>query len=167
MKRTILCTFFISLLFCSPFAYADTLIVPSQRIDGAFITMDYYIIQKGWGLADETLKIEELTIFKNKRYLTIFYVQGDKLAMVETFSSQFKTESGIKVGSHRQDVVKAYGGPIDEETYTYTCLDGKQRNLYCQLYIGDGIGFTYDPETHKVLSIIVFPSGKYIKNVRQ
>jgi hypothetical protein len=94
-------------------------------------------------------------------------VKQDKLAMVETFSSSFKTESGLKVGSHRQDVVNALGSPIDEENFSYICPDGKQRSLYCQIYAGDGIAFSYEPETHQVYSILVFISGNYIRGVHQ
>lgn len=161
---------FLLLFLCivSSYAGADALIVPGARIDGAFMDMDYYMIQRGWGSADEESAMgDEIKIYKNKRHSTIFYVQGSKLAMVETFSSQFKTEAGIKVGSHRQDVVNAYGSPIDEEHYTFTCLDGKQRTLYCQFYKGDGIGFSYDPETHKVYSIIIFRPGRYLEGMRQ
>jgi len=149
-------------------AAADTLIIPGQRINAAFINMDYYIIQKGWGAADEKLELaDDLVIYKNKRYLTFFYVKDGKLAMVETFSPGFKTESGIKIGSHRQEVMNSYGSPIDEENLTFTCPDGKVRSLYCQIYAQIGIGFSYDFQTHTVYSIIVFPPGNYLRGVHQ
>ncbi len=143
--------------------WADNLIEPGVRIDGTYMTMDYSLVQRGWGVAESKEELAEgLTLYRNIRYLTIFYVKGSSLGMVETFSSSFKTTAGIKVGSTRYDVVAAYGAPLDQENYSFTGFDGVKRDLYSLLYKGLGIGFSFDPQTQIVQSIMVFPSGNYI-----
>ena len=161
MKRIILCA--LAIFITATAVMGDNLILPGTRMDGAFIGMNYSVISKAWGPADESAETGDgLTAYKSKKYLTVFYVKDGALSMVETFSSSFITESGIKVGSHRQDVSNAYGAPLSQENYTLACFDGKNRDLYMLLYTGEGIGFSFDSVTHKVFSIIVFPGGKFI-----
>jgi len=145
-------------------ACADNLIEPGVRIDGIFFNMDYSLVQRGWGTAEQKEELANgVTLYKNVRYLTIFYVKDDRLAMVETFSRSFKTTAGIKVGvSTRFDVAAAYGAPLDQENYSFTGFDGTKRDLYSLIYKSLGIGFSFDPESQIVQSIIVFPSAKYV-----
>jgi hypothetical protein len=148
--------------------WADSLILPGERIDGAYMNMPFEIVQKGWGPADEKEEVNGgIKIHKNKRYLTMLYEKEGLLVMLETFSSSFKTQSGIKVGSHRQDVTNSFGAPIDQENYSFICFDGQRRDLYSLIYKGEGIGFSFDPSTHKVYSIFVFPVGRYINVLHQ
>lgn len=152
----------ILLITCSPM-WADNLIEPGVRINGTFMNMDYSLVQKGWGVAEVKEELaDEVTLYRNTRYLTIFYVKGSSLAMVETFSKSFKTTAGIKVGSSRFDVTAAYGTPLDQENYSFTGFDGVKRDLYSLIYKSKGIGFSFDPESQIVQSILVFPSAKYI-----
>jgi hypothetical protein len=147
---------------------ADSLIVPGERVNGAFMDMPFEIILKGWGPAEDKEELTGgITIHKNKRYLTMLYEKDGVLAMVETFSSSFRLKSGIKVGSHRQDVTNSLGAPIDQENYSFLCFDGQRRDLYSLIYRGEGIGFSFDPATHKVYSIFVFPVGRYINVLHQ
>ena len=153
----------LAIVIAASMADADTLAVPGQRIDGAYLNLDYYLVQKTWGQADDAKEMDGgVTVYRNRRYLTIFYVMQGKVATIETFSTQFKTESGIKVGAHRRDVQTAYGSPDDQADYVFSGFDERARNLYCQLYSGEGIGFSYDPGTHIVYSILIFPSGGFL-----
>lgn len=150
------------LIACSA-AWADSLIEPGVRINGTYMNMDYSLVQKGWGVAEVKEELADgLTLYRNTRYLTIFYVKGSSLAMVETFSKSFKTTAGIKVGSSRFDVTAEYGAPLDQENYSFTGFDGVKRDLYSLLYKSKGIGFSFDPETNTVQSILVFPSARYV-----
>lgn len=143
-------------------AQADALIVPGVRLNGAFMEQPHEVVVKAWGEPDaKDSRGEDLLILTIKRYNSFFYVKEGRLAGVETFSDRFKTASGIKVGSHRQEVVSAFGAPIDQENYTMTCPDGVTRDFYSFVYKGEGIGFSFNPETHRVVSIFVFAVGKY------
>ena len=163
--------FFLSILFIiflsavNISVFADNLIKPGIRIDGAYMDMNFDLILRGWGQPDEKQEVSGgMTIYKNKKYQTIFYVIEGKLAMIETFSSSFKTDSGIKVGSQRLDLTDRLGAPLDQENYSFTFPDGSTRDLYALIYKGIGIGFSFDPYSNKVLSVFVFPVGKYISH---
>jgi len=152
--------FFLALLSCH--AMADALIVPGVRLNGAFMEQPLEVLIKAWGEPDaKDSRGEDVLVLTVKRYNSFFYVKEGRLAGVETFSDRFKTGSGVKVGSHRQEVVSAFGAPIDQENYTLTCPDGVTRDLYSFVYKGEGIGFAFNPETHRVVSIFVFAVGKY------
>jgi hypothetical protein len=161
MTRFLLLLLLLVALSPSP-AGADALIVPGMRINGAYMQQPESLVVRGWGQPDEKeSRGEELTLYRNKRHSTIFYIKEGSLVGVETFSDRFKTESGVKVGISRQEVVSAFGAPIDQENYSFTCLDGVTRDFYSFVYKGEGIGFSFNPETHKVVSIFVFPVGKF------
>ncbi|MDQ7822835.1 MAG: hypothetical protein RDV48_08590 [Candidatus Eremiobacteraeota bacterium] len=149
-------------------ACADSLAVPGVRLNGAYMDMLYEVVMKGWGPPDAKDELADgLTVYRHKRYLTLFGVMEGKVALAETFSGSFSTDKGIKTGSHRTDVEKAYGSPIDQENYTFTYFDGSGLPLYSLIYKGDGIGFSFDPQTHRVRSLFVFPAGVYPKLIHQ
>lgn len=166
MKNNIIFYLLLFFFITSSKAYSDNLILPGVRINGAYMDMNFDIIQKGWGVPDSKQEQDGgVSIYRNKKYQTIFYVVEGKLAMVETFSSSFRTQSGIKVGSQRLDLTDKLGAPMTQENYPFTCFDGSSKDLYALVYKGDGIGFSFDPSSNKVFSIFVFPAGKYINHL--
>jgi hypothetical protein len=143
--------------------WADALIVPGTRLSSAFMNQPMDLVLRSWGEPDEKEgRGEKMTVMRNKRYLTVFYEKEGVLGGIETFSSRFNTSSGIKVGSFRQDVVNAFGNPVDQENYSFFCFDGVTRDFYSFVYKSEGIGFSFNPETHRVTSIFVFPLGGYL-----
>ncbi len=161
MKRIIAVIFFLLMFFPSS-AGADALIVPGVRINGAFMAQPLEVVVKAWGEPDsKESRGDDVLVLMNKRYNSMFYVQEGRLVGVETFSDRFKTGSGLKVGISRQEVVSILGAPIDQENYSFTCVDGVTRDLYSFVYKGMGIGFSFHPDTHRVVSIFVFAVGKY------
>jgi hypothetical protein len=161
LRIIVLISIFLMFFTCTA-AQADALIVPGVRINGAFMAQPLEVVVKAWGEPDtKESRGDDVLVLMNKRYNSIFYVQEGRLVGVETFSDRFKTESGLKVGSYRQEVVSTLGAPIDQENYSFTCVDGVTRDLYSFVYKGMGIGFSFHPDTHRVVSIFVFAVGKY------